>query len=131
MVPFWLEPILLELEGGRYIGPLLPMLLAGDAAAVEVLSVEGEEATDRAEIDMDTSTAVVEAAVAADMEEGTDARLGGGGASGGGGIQPQRLVRPLSSLPPRLWVQPTWISHPPFQHFLPRHKVRPLSPRPP
>ena len=27
-VPFYLEPILVDLEGGRYIGPILPAALA-------------------------------------------------------------------------------------------------------
>ena len=31
-VPFLLEPILLELEGGHYVGPILPMPLAGLAS---------------------------------------------------------------------------------------------------
>ena len=32
-VPFSLEPILVELEGGRYIGPILPASLAAAAEA--------------------------------------------------------------------------------------------------
>ena len=68
-VPFSLEPILVELEGGRYIGPILPAALADLVSGRRLAS--GSD------------------------QKGGGGGSGGSGGSGGGGSQKVKTSQPM------------------------------------
>ena len=72
---FSLEPILLELEGGQYVGPLLPVLLKelvcgirGDGYNIGRGKDTEEDKIEAGETEMDAVTAAEEAVATAEVD---------------------------------------------------------------